>query len=307
MQLTITKYMFWAYIVAIKHISGDEMLTVNRMSQVFNSAKEITFDDTSKFILMSDVHRGTKSGADNFAHNENIFIQALNYYYNKGFSYIEIGDGDELWENRYFSNIFFAYQPIFKLLNTFYMEKRFYSIFGNHDMVKKFSENRLIFRSDNSHDKQVQLFNDIKHYEGLILNYKEMKKIFVVHGHQGDLINDKFWNVARFLVRYVWKPLEIYFGIQDPTSPAKNYRKKRSTEKKIAHWAEINQQMMITGHTHRPMFSANENALYFNTGSCVHPKCITGIEIEKGVMQLIKWCLQSGCIVRKVISKPLKL
>ncbi len=280
------------------------------MSQVFNSAEDIKFDDASKFILMSDVHRGTGSRADNFAHNANIFCQALKYYFNKGFTYIEIGDGDELWENRYFSEIFNAYQPIFKLLNAFHINKRFYSIFGNHDMIKKrkkFSKEYLLLYYDNLQEEYIRFFKGIRHYEGLILNYKNKKKIFVVHGHQGDLINDQFWKVARFLVRYVWKLLEIYFGVQDPTSPAKNYRKKRTTEKRITNWAELNQQMIITGHTHRPMFPANNGSLYFNTGSCVHPECITGIEIEKGVMQLVKWCQQPNRIVKEVISQSLKL
>ena len=42
------------------------------------------------------------------------------------------------------------------------------------------------------------------------------KNILLVHGHQGSFLNDTAWPLARFLVRYVWKPLEMV-GFQQPT------------------------------------------------------------------------------------------
>jgi hypothetical protein len=51
-----------------------------RLTEVFESAVEIPFDDSSKFILFSDVHRADNSWADDFAHNSNIFFFALNQY-----------------------------------------------------------------------------------------------------------------------------------------------------------------------------------------------------------------------------------
>jgi hypothetical protein len=35
------------------------MSTLNRVSQVFDTAEEISFDDSSKIVFMSDCHRGT--------------------------------------------------------------------------------------------------------------------------------------------------------------------------------------------------------------------------------------------------------
>jgi hypothetical protein len=37
------------------------------------------------------------------------------------------------------------------------------------------------------------------------------------------------------------------------------------------------------------MFPAADGPLYFNIGSCVHPRCITGIEIHDGQIELVKW------------------
>ena len=72
------------------------MSVASRLSEVFESSEKIPFDDSSKFILFSDCHRGDNSWTDDFAQNQNIFFHALNFYYDGGFTYIEVGDGDEL-------------------------------------------------------------------------------------------------------------------------------------------------------------------------------------------------------------------
>lgn len=43
------------------------------------------------------------------------------------------------------------------------------------------------------------------------------------------------------------------------------------------------------GHTHRPRFPEPGDIALFNDGSCVHPRSITGLEIENGEISLIKW------------------
>jgi len=50
-----------------------------------------------------------------------------------------------------------------------------------------------------------------------------------------------------------------------------------------------NKQMLIAGHTQRSVFPVPGKAPYFNTGSCVHPRCIVGIEINNGSITLVKW------------------
>jgi hypothetical protein len=91
--------------------------------------------------------------------------------------------------------------------------------------------------------------------------------------------------------------------------------------------------IIIAGHTHRPVFAnlslterrlletgigsrgvrrkAKADPVYFNTGSCVHPRCITGIEItaEKNPdnealhlrCTLVKWgfCADAPCAETK--------
>lgn len=288
------------------------MNKLKRVSQVFQSAEQISFDDSSKIVLMSDCHRGDGSWADNFSKNQNPYFAALTHYYNKNYTYIEIGDGDELWENNKFSNIIQTHKNLFNLLRKFFKENRLYMIFGNHDMVKKndkFVKDYLYQYFDEREKKYVSLFKNIKIHEGLVLKYKATNdKILLLHGHQVDCLNDQMWILSRFLVRYLWRPLEL-FGVNDPTSTAKNYEKKDLVEKSLTQWVRKEKHMLIAGHTHRPMFPEDGKPPYFNSGSCVHPRCITAIEIADGNIVLVEWNTKTRAdgtlfIGRDIIAGP---
>ena len=77
----------------------------SRLTAVLTEARKqpIPFDDTSKLIFFSDCHRGDNSWADEFARNQSLYFFALKNYYDQGFTYIEIGDGDDLYKNKHFS------------------------------------------------------------------------------------------------------------------------------------------------------------------------------------------------------------
>jgi len=106
--------------------------------------------------------------------------------------------------------------------------------------------------------------------------------------------------------------------MKDPTRAASNPGLANKTDRQLYKWASHKDEgidVIIAGHTHRPVFenlSLTEKWLlklgigtpgierktsdpaYYNTGSCVHPRCITGIEITAGLDQqadikLIKW------------------
>ena len=90
-------------------------------------------------------------------------------------------------------------------------------------------------------------------------------------------------------MRILWKPLQVV-GIADPTSPAKNYKELIRIEKRIKKWILKNKlKITIAGHTHRPRFPEPGQIPFFNDGSCVHPRSITGIEIVENKIALIKW------------------
>jgi stage II sporulation protein R len=67
------------------------MKTNQRLSQAYKNALVIPFDESSKYAFLSDVHRGDDSVSDEFTRNQNIYLHALNYYYNQDYTYIEVG------------------------------------------------------------------------------------------------------------------------------------------------------------------------------------------------------------------------
>lgn len=272
------------------------MSALKRLSQVYAGSKTITFDDYSRIVIMSDCHRGNGSWGDNFSNNQNLYFAALKYYYDNGYTYIELGDGDELWENREINDILGAHSDAFWLMSLFYKDHRFHMLYGNHDIVKRdprFTQTKCRSFYCDSMNSQMPLFPGIEITEGLILDYSNSGcQIFLTHGHQADPLNDELWRLSRFLVRYLWKPLEL-IGIKDPTSAAKNNEIKNSIERKLMDWSKQHRQLLICGHTHRPVFPKVGQSFYFNDGSCVHPRCITAIEIRNGTISLVKWALMT--------------
>lgn len=267
------------------------MTVQKRLDRVYQTAPEIPFDDTSRFVFMSDCHRGDGSWADNFARNQNLCYAALRHYYIKGFTYFELGDGDELWENKCLCDIVTMHSDIFSLMARFYREGRLYMLYGNHDMAKK---SKSIYKSyavveDEFEQTKKALFPDIAIHESLKLRHRRTgREILLTHGHQADFLNYRLWRLARFLVRYLWRPLELS-GINDPTDPGKNYHKKSRVHQCLSDWSAQNQCMLIAGHTHKPALPPPGESLYFNDGSCVHPRCITAVELENGMAALVKW------------------
>lgn len=291
------------------------MTTSKRLSRVLNKAKYLDINDSSKIIIMSDCHRGYGDSGDNFSKNQIIFLAALRYYFNENYTYIELGDGDELWENSDLRQIIAGHKDVFRLLAKFYEKDRLYMLFGNHDIVKrdkKLRDSVLTEYFDNRKKKYIPLFPWIDIPEGLILRYSETNdKILLVHGHQGDFLNDTIWRIARLLVGYVWRPLEL-IGISNPTSAATSDKKRNSVERKLIDWTTKNQQILIAGHTHRTKFPQIDESPYFNDGCCVSRRYITGIEIEGGSISLIKWNIKTKedrtlFVDKEILAGPAKL
>ena len=292
------------------------MSSKTRLDRAYKNAFVLPFDNESKFILFSDCHRGDNSFADDFANNRNIYFHALKHYFNEGFHYIEVGDGDELWENLTFKSVFEAHKNIYLLLKEYFINNRFHSIWGNHDMAYKnpnLVKKHLWIYFDHINGKNEDLFKGIQVHEGIILKHTESgQEVFLTHGHQADWWNYAFWKWSRFLVRILWKPLNV-MGIADPTSPAKNYKELIKIERRTKTWISNNNHLItIVGHTHRPRFPEPGDIPYFNDGSCVHPRSITGIEIVKGTISLIKWEIDTNDegilqIVKVILEGPRKL
>lgn len=298
---------------AARNLGEDaDMSADSRLNAAFAHAPTFPLCRSSRYVLFSDCHRGCGTNNDNFLKNQNLYFAALQHYYNRGFTYIELGDGDELWENRSFEAIKGIHNNTFWLLSRLYQEGRLIMLYGNHDIVKR--KKTFVRRSCSSYlcstSQERELFPGIIFYSGAVLKNTDWgRDVYLTHGHQADFFNSVLWRTSRFLVRYIWKPLEST-GFLDPTSAAKNNTKKKKVERTLTGWAEKNDCILVTGHTHRPML--DESVSYCNSGSCVHPRCITCMEIEQLKISLVKWTLgthpdRTLYVAREVLSGPFYL
>lgn len=267
-----------------------------QIDKAFKGAKLIKAADYGGIVFFSDCHRGCGTWNDSFLGNKILYQAALNYYWQRGFAYVEAGDGDELWENRRFDLIKEIHSDVFAQLDKFYHSGRLYMIWGNHDKVK----------SGKSFSGRSRGFSPPYYPSAIIEMPCESQNLYVLHGHQADIFNDRLWLLARWMVRYLWKPLELA-GFKDPTSAARNYRKGKKVEKRLSDWAEKRKKNVLAGHTHRPVLPPEPAAGYFNSGSCVHPNGITCMELVSCRLSLIQWnmCVNENnalYVCRRVLS-----
>jgi UDP-2,3-diacylglucosamine pyrophosphatase LpxH len=235
-----------------------------------------------RIIILSDAHKGDRRpDNDDFLHNEHLYCAALRFYLDHHYRLVLNGDIEEGWKSAY-SSIFDAYDSTaFELEREFARQGpgSYVRIYGNHDV--DWADPRMV----NRHLRPV-LGVPIQVYPALVLE----DRIFVVHGHQGDLNSDRRAWLSRRIIRYLWRPLQRVMELK-MTEVAQNEFLQRSRDRTLQAWATANRLLMIAGHTHRAMFHpANEQAgLYLNDGSCIYTDGLTGIEIDRGEIRLIKW------------------
>lgn len=218
--------------------------------------------NAGKFIIFSDQHKGRRNGADDFILAEPNYLAALDFYNNNDYCFINLGDSEELWENR-------MWQVKKKNTATFEAEKKFLEknnyvkVYGNHDLYWNTSP----FAS--MHLKEMY-GESIKVYEGVVLETLVSRQsslgslqpvdysplaIFLTHGHQGDAQSDgnKF---SKFFVAWIWAPLQALLKI-NPNTPAYNSEKKTLHNSMMYEWSsEQKNMLLITGHTHQPVFKS---------------------------------------------------
>lgn len=265
-----------------------------RMDQAFQAAESVLFDDDSRFIFFSDLHRGDNTRSDAFAQNEDLFVEALRHYHRRGFTYVEVGDGDELWQNQGLHAIKRAHRRTFDLLHAFAADHRLHLIFGNHD-IQGFQRRKM---------KKDGLIA----HEGLILRHAiTERQIFVVHGHQVDFKSDGLYQVSRFVIRHIWRHVQN-LGFADVSSTMGESRNRGTLRQRVSEWIEAHRQMVICGHTHTPRFPLVNDLPYFNAGSGVFDGYITGLEIKNGEIALVKWLRSEwGRAERRLLAPPRKL
>ncbi|WP_373762840.1 serine/threonine protein phosphatase [Jeotgalibaca porci] len=242
------------------------MFTKQRLTGAYEGATVKEFNEETKYVFISDHHRGDGSLSDEFTRNRNIFQYALDYYYQNDFVYVEAGDGDELWEYQDFKHIKNAHPGVFSTIKKFYDDDRLIMMWGNHNIYLKnpaYVEKHYYTNYDEYHDTFFDFLPDLKPIEALVLkNEKTGQEILTVHGHQGDAPNDQFWRLTMLSLKYFWRFLHA-FGIRNPSSPVKNINRRHKIEKNYSKWIAENKKMLICGHTHRFKFPKKGCAALF--------------------------------------------
>lgn len=229
-----------------------------------------------------------------------LFVKALNHYWRQGFTYVEVGDGDELWQNHRFKDVLRSHWPAFDLLHRFDLQGRLHLILGNHDVPH--------WRHRAHHKDGIRVD------EALVLRHRRTsQRLLVTHGHQADVKSDLFSPVSRLLVRYVWRRTQTWRLVRHFQS-ALNRRFEsralyRDIERRLIAWSDANRQTMICGHTHRAMAARAGEPGYFNTGSFIVPGTATGLEIQGGEISLVRWTAHpiDHTVRREVIASPRRL
>lgn len=314
------------------------------IKQEKNKGPVISFDSKKgKFIIFSDQHKGAKNGADDFMICEPNYLASLDYYYQKGYFFISLGDCEELWENLWLS-VKKNQKPSFEKEKQFVAANRFIKIFGNHDLYWQ-NDPFAGFQLKEIYGQNVPI------YEGILLQTvigSNTVNIFCTHGHQGDAVSDGNW-FSKFFVSKIWAPLQSVLKI-NPNTPAYDAQLKTVHNTMMYDWSATQKNLfLITGHTHQPVFESlthierlyrsllfarnvNDQSMidtlqkeiqlrkfeytevspdylslkptYFNTGCCCfNDGDITGIEIEEDCIRLIKWHSKEGVPKRMILEE----
>jgi UDP-2,3-diacylglucosamine pyrophosphatase LpxH len=262
-------------------------------------------DDYSRILFLSDCHRGDGGPTDDLWPNRRLYLDVLTRYYQRGFTYVEVGDGDELWKNRRLAPIRQAHRPVYDLLHDMYEQDRLHLLMGNHDYADL--------------SQRALAKEGIPARKALVLQHHESGlEILVAHGHQVDFEHDPGLVFSRLGVRYFWRGLQQrgYWRSPDWTVMAQGQswlgrliarsmlRRNRIVEARLLSWNAG--PALLTGHTHDARFAEPGAPSYFNTGCCIVPGQITGIELEAGQLSLVRWTGESD-LARELLAGPRSL
>lgn len=202
----------------------------------------------SKYVMMSDIHLGNGSRADDFNRNTQILHDALDYYYNEGYTLILLGDVEELWQFEMPEITKIYDTALYEMMRKFGANQRLHRVFGNHDVIWGSPIDPTIPAPPASRGAP----------EGLKIQDLEGKaRMLLVHGHQGTKESDKTIWASQYWVR-IWRgiePVARWLGFHHNPSEAKSKIPKQF-ERLRYDWAESNHVLLICGHSHRAIFGS---------------------------------------------------
>ncbi len=221
----------------------------HHLDHLLSSAKSVTLDDSSKILILSDLHIGNGGRHDEFRQNAELLKTVLGrYYLPEKYSLVLNGDIEELFK--------FPLETIASKWSDFY------------DLFLEFEKNGFFWKTWGNHDaalldeREYRLASSL--VESLKFHYGD-ETLLLFHGHQAAYF---LWQTRSmpllsraviFFLRYIAKPV----GIRN-FSVAYNSRKRFILEQSIYEFSNQKKIVSIIGHTHRPLFESLSKADFLN-------------------------------------------
>lgn len=245
------------------------------LERLLKNAKPIQLDQSSKVLILSDLHMGNGGRRDDFRRNAGLVRTMLSSYYLPGkYSLVLNGDIEELFKFS-LESIEAEWGDFYNLFLQFEKNGFFWKTYGNHD-------------AELLEEKGYRLATSL--VEALKFHYGK-ETILLFHGHQASiLLWETYPLVSRAIVlflRYVAKPA----GIRN-FSTAYNSRRRFAIEKSIYEFSNQAKIVSIIGHTHRPLFESLSRVDFLNFRIEELCRAFTGsshekrIEIEEKILAL---------------------
>jgi hypothetical protein len=235
--------------------------TFEALAKAYGKAREcaqVLDVHSARYILFSDHHRGAKNGADDFRACEAIYCAALNYYFEMGYTLCNLGDSEELWEERP-SRVMVSNDASFSAERTFHEQGRYFRLFGNHDDEWEHHDRVEALLQSKYGDKPLAV------RESMLLRVMDGKnllgEILLLHGHQGTQNEGaKNW-LPKMALRYLWRPFQQLTRLSCNT-PATDWEIRDDRDELIYEWVSQKPGLiLIAGHTHAPVFTSRSHKL----------------------------------------------
>ncbi len=217
------------------------------LERLLQKAMPVTLDNSSRVLILSDLHMGNGGRRDEFRRNAELVRAMLgSYYLEEQYSLVLNGDVEELFK--------FPLESIAQEWGDFY------------DLFLQFKEHGFFWKTYGNHDSSLIEETEYRLGSSLVEALKFQygdETIFLFHGHQAsELLWETYPIVSRsvvFFLRYIAKP----FGIRNFSS-AYNSRRKFAIEKSIYEFSNQAKLVSIIGHTHRPLFESLSKVDFLN-------------------------------------------
>lgn len=233
-------------------MSQDVRSTNAKLTELWNNPAIPVLDTKgNKYVIFSDTHLGNGRGADDFFPNEKALLAALDYYREREYKLILLGDIEEFWQFK-LAEITDRYDySVYATIRSF-GDGNVYRVYGNHDI----DWCRL---KDPTRNTTIQ--NECAVEALKMIDLAGNTDILLVHGHQGSTESDKKSWASRYWVRLYRKvePLAKKLGFTRHPSATKS-RVPTDYERILYSWAKKNGVILICGHSHRAIFSSKSYA-----------------------------------------------